>query len=212
MAFSLFILTIFGFNNPEVNLNDSYEMKAIPDEAIRLRILANSDEDDDQYIKGIVRDEVNAYITEQVQHISHIEEGRKVIAESVPEIETIAASVLEEFNVDQPVQVKYDTNISFPLKVYDNYIYPAGEYEAVLITIGEGKGSNWWCVLFPPLCFLDFSNGTVVADDGFEEIAGEMDEDIEVDEQEEIDSEDEEETEEDRFVVKFFLFEWLGLS
>ncbi|MEH7280107.1 stage II sporulation protein R, partial [Bacillus toyonensis] len=53
-------------------------------------------------------------------------------------------------------------NVKFPTKVYGNFIYPAGEYEAVLITIGKGEGANWWCVLFPPMCFLDFSSGTAV--------------------------------------------------
>jgi stage II sporulation protein R len=51
----------------------------------------------------------------------------------------------------------------FPTKLYGQYLYPAGEYEAVIITLGEGDGANWWCVLFPPLCFLDFSNGTAVS-------------------------------------------------
>ena len=56
-------------------------------------------------------------------------------------------------------QVKFSKNVKFPTKVYGNFIYPAGEYEAVLITIGEGEGANWWCVLFPPMCFLDFRAG-----------------------------------------------------
>ena len=58
--------------------------------------------------------------------------------------------------------MKFSKNVKFPTKVYGNFIYPAGEYEAVLITIGEGEGANWWCVLFPPMCFLDFSSGTAV--------------------------------------------------
>src|SRR5699024_12254209 len=61
-------------------------------------------------------------------------------------------------------QVTYGENIAFPAKLYGSYLYPPGEYEAILITIGEGQGENWWCVLFPPLCFLDFENGTTVAE------------------------------------------------
>lgn len=196
--FSFILLSTLGIHVPEVSSSNSYQAQMIPDEAIRLRILANSDHDDDQQIKRLVRDEVNAYITEKVQYIDDLDVGRKMIAESVPEIQTIAAQTLANSGLNQTVQVEYGTNISFPLKVYDHYVYPAGEYEAVLITIGEGKGANWWCVLFPPLCFLDFSNGTVVA----EETA----------EIEEITDDPEQAEDEEEVVVKFFLFEWLGLS
>lgn len=185
-----------------LNINEIYAWnnspeKTIPDEAIRLRILANSDSKKDQYIKNIVRDEVNSYINGIVQHIDDIEIGRETIQQSIPEIQKIAESTLESYGIDQTVSVEYGKNIYFPLKVYDQYVYPAGEYEAVLITIGKGKGANWWCVLFPPLCFLDFSNGTVVSD-----------------EEEELDDHNDEEIEEEEedYVVKFFLFEWLGLS
>ena len=64
-------------------------------------------------------------------------------------------------NVRQSVSVRFD-RVSFPTKLYGNMVYPAGEYEAVLITLGKGEGANCWCVLFPPLCFLDFSNGEAV--------------------------------------------------
>lgn len=169
-------------------------LQAIPDEAIRLRILANSDSDKDQKVKYIVRDQVNAYITELVQYIDHIDEARRVIAANIPEIENIIEKVLEQEDDNTLFTVEYRPNVTFPLKVYDEYVYPAGEYEAVLISIGEGKGKNWWCVLFPPLCFLDFSNGSTVAP---------ME-----DSEREIEQEDETETIE----VKFFLLDWLGLS
>lgn len=172
----------------EVQSSDGLQM--IPDEAIRLRILANSDSDEDQRIKRAVRDEVNAYITNLVQYIDDIDVGRKVIEESIPELERIVETTLERENVTQDFTVEFGTNVVFPLKIYDEYVYPAGEYEAILITIGSGKGSNWWCVLFPPLCFLDFSNGsTIVEEDEAEEVAL-VDDEVE---------------------VKFFLLEWLGL-
>lgn len=217
IIFFIFIVLLnFIVNIEEVATDDEHEMKTIPDEAIRLRILANSDSDRDQYIKNVVRDEVNEYIHHLVQHIDDIDVGRKMIAMSVPEIEKIATKTLKNYGIEQTVAVEYGTNIAFPLKVYDNYVYPAGEYEAVLITIGEGKGANWWCVLFPPLCFLDFSNGTVVSE--FEEDEENEENDIDIttenkeDEEDGSDKDEEEEEEEKEFVVKFFLFEWLGLS
>lgn len=133
----------------------------IPDEAIRLRILANSDSNEDQALKRKVRDAVNAEITKWVEDLTSIEAARTLIDSRVPEIEKIASQVLEQEGSNQIVQVDFD-NVNFPTKIYGNFIYPAGQYEAILITLGSGKGANWWCVLFPPLCFLDFSNADAV--------------------------------------------------
>lgn len=165
------------------------DYQVIPDEAIRLRILANSDSEKDQELKHKVRDEVNEVITEWVKDIDDIEEARKLIQENLPELEEVIRDTLEKENSDEDFELEYGENVSFPAKLYGNYLYPAGEYEAILVTIGEGSGANWWCVLFPPLCFLDFFNGTSVASDEVEEV--EEEEEVEVD---------------------FFLFKWLGLS
>lgn len=167
------------------------DYQVIPDEAIRLRILANSDEEADQKLKHMVRDRVNERVTEWVADITDIEEARKLIQEKIPEIEMIIQEVVDENGTENDFSVEYGSNISFPMKMYGDYLYPAGEYEAILITLGEGNGSNWWCVLFPPLCFLDFSFGTTVEAKDLQE--------EELEEPEEVE-------------VKFFLFEWLGWS
>lgn len=169
--------------------NEELDYQVIPDEAIRLRILANSDSEADQAVKHKVRDEVNKVITEWVKKIDDIDEARQLIQDRLPELEQVVADTLEKENSDHDFELRYGDNISFPAKLYGNYLYPAGEYEAILVTLGEGTGANWWCVLFPPLCFLDFFNGTSVASDDVEEV------------------EEEEEVE-----VEFFLFKWLGLS
>ncbi|MDZ5476933.1 stage II sporulation protein R [Bacillus thuringiensis] len=134
----------------------------IPKEAVRLRILANSDSDKDQALKRKVRDEVKAQIDGWVADLTSFEEARKVIQRHIPEIEKTVENTLKREGSKESFQVKFSKNVKFPTKVYGNFIYPAGEYEAVLITIGEGEGANWWCVLFPPMCFLDFSSGTAV--------------------------------------------------
>jgi stage II sporulation protein R len=139
----------------------------IPQEAIRLRILANSDSEEDQGLKRLVRDAVNKEITEWVSELTSIEEARSLIKSRLPEIQEIAENVVKEENSDQAVKANFG-KVDFPTKLYGQFLYPAGEYEAILITLGEGDGANWWCVLFPPLCFLDFSNGVAVSD-GFEE-------------------------------------------
>ncbi|MFJ8219521.1 stage II sporulation protein R [Bacillus cereus] len=141
---------------------DAKGPSVIPKEAVRLRILANSDSDKDQALKRKVRDEVKTQIDGWVADLTSFEEARKVIQSHIPEIEKTVANTLKQEGSKDSFQVKFSKNVKFPTKVYGNFIYPAGEYEAVLITIGEGEGANWWCVLFPPMCFLDFSSGTAV--------------------------------------------------
>ncbi|MEC2837048.1 stage II sporulation protein R, partial [Bacillus thuringiensis] len=141
---------------------DAKGPSVIPKEAVRLRILANSDSDQDQALKRKVRDEVKAQIDGWVADLTSFEEARKVIQSHIPEIEKTVENTLKREGSKESFQVKFSKNVKFPTKVYGNFIYPAGEYEAVLITIGEGEGANWWCVLFPPMCFLDFSSGTAV--------------------------------------------------
>ncbi|OIU67761.1 stage II sporulation protein R [Rossellomorea aquimaris] len=152
------------------------EPMVIPQEAIRLRILANSDLEKDQNVKRLVRDEVNKEITKWVGNLTSQEEAKKIIKTGLPELQTIAENVVAAEGLDQEVKIDFG-KVQFPTKLYGEYLYPAGEYEAVLITLGEGEGANWWCVLYPPLCFLDFSTGNAVRSPGFEttvEASGEV--------------------------------------
>jgi stage II sporulation protein R len=183
------------------------EPVVIPDEAIRLRILANSNSDEDQELKRMIRDEVNKEITQWVAELTSVETARQLIQSRLPDIEAIVEDVLERENKQQSYSVNFD-NVSFPTKLYGNFIYPAGEYEAILISLGEAKGANWWCVLFPPLCFLDFSNGEAVQ-------AAEA-EDVETETMNDKDKTNEnlaslvvdEEEEKEEVEVKFFIVEW----
>ncbi|KPB05803.1 stage II sporulation protein R [Bacillus sp. CHD6a] len=134
----------------------------IPDEAIRLRILANSDSDQDQELKRKIRDRVNEEITVWVEGLTSMENAREVITGNMDQIEKIVQEVMAEEGLVQTYNVDFG-RVDFPTKMYGKFIYPAGDYEAILITLGEGTGANWWCVLFPPLCFLDFSNGEATA-------------------------------------------------
>lgn len=133
----------------------------IPDKSIRLRILANSNSKQDQTIKRQVRDAVNAEVATWVRGLHTLPQARKVIRTHTPAIKKAVAKTLAAHDVKQSYQVQLG-EVQFPTKIYGNYVYPAGKYEALLITLGEGVGANWWCVLFPPLCFLDFQNGDAV--------------------------------------------------
>ncbi|WP_420812878.1 stage II sporulation protein R [Peribacillus acanthi] len=171
-AFYLVLLTmgtILSLYMPkEERANAMEETVVIPKEAIRLRILANSDNHEDQEVKRAIRDAVNADITEWVKDLTSLEDARTVIQNHLPEVEKRAMEKLQEYELNQSVKVSFG-KANFPTKLYGQYLYPAGEYEAIVITLGEGKGANWWCVLFPPLCFLDFSSGTAVTQGSFED-------------------------------------------
>ncbi|MEC1259260.1 stage II sporulation protein R [Bacillus swezeyi] len=198
--FLLLIGAIANLATEETAQSSGGEPAVIPDEAIRLRILANSDSESDQNLKRKIRDEVNQEITKWVEDLTSMKEARQVIRSKLPEIKKIAKDAMKRENASQSVDVNFD-KVSFPTKLYGNMVYPAGEYEAVLITLGEGEGANWWCVLFPPLCFLDFSNGEAVKspdeDQAEEEKTTETDALALSGEEKEEDKE-----------VKFFLVEW----
>ncbi|MHA7967076.1 stage II sporulation protein R [Paenibacillus sp. CAU 1782] len=134
----------------------------IPQEAIRLRILANSDSPTDQAVKRVVRDEVVKAMNSWAVGLKDISEARAAIESRLPEVEGIVANVLESRGFAHDASAILG-NVQFPTKMYGSKVYPAGEYEALLITIGEGEGQNWWCVLFPPLCFIDAATGEASA-------------------------------------------------
>lgn len=142
-------------NNPED--------EPIPQQSIRLRILANSNDGHDQMVKRDVRDRVNHAVREWVGTYDELDEARRTIKAHTSDIETIVHDTLEENGVDQSYHVELRRTV-FPTKTYGDYVYPAGEYEALVITLGEGEGANWWCVLFPPLCFIDMDQEGTATD------------------------------------------------
>ncbi|CAM4473958.1 stage II sporulation protein R [Paenibacillus endophyticus] len=134
----------------------------IPQEAIRLRILANSDRPADQLVKRLVRDEIVKAMSSWATGPQTIEEARQSIMDHMPEIERITATVLQSRGFGYGASAELGI-VPFPTKMYGNEVYPAGDYEALRITLGEGGGQNWWCVLFPPLCFIDAASGEAAA-------------------------------------------------
>lgn len=163
LLFSLFVLLVSWEEQSAVAIA-SLHQEVSPEEAIRLRILANSDAVSDQAVKREIRDEVNAAITTWVTDITDLEEAKTAIKANIPLIEEIVAVELKKLGLNQTYEVSF-SEVQFPTKLYGNLVYPAGMYDAVLITLGEGKGENWWCVLFPPLCFLEMANGEAVEAD-----------------------------------------------
>ena len=126
----------------------------IPEEALRIRVIANSDSDYDQQIKSIVKDNIQYKMYELLKDTKGIEEARRIVNNNLPYIDEEVRLTLLKLNY----QLGYDINFGlnyFPSKEYKGITYEEGYYESLVITLGEGKGENWWCVLFPPLCLIE---------------------------------------------------------
>lgn len=140
----------------------------IPQDSIRLRILANSDEVSDQVVKRRVRDAVveqmNGWVSE-LEDPQDLDEARRIIRSHLQSIKEQVNDTLENSGKNYSYNVELGV-VPFPTKMYGGAVYPAGNYEALRVTLGEGQGKNWWCVLFPPLCFVDAGSGDAVAKDG----------------------------------------------
>lgn len=135
------------------------------DSLIRFHVIANSDNDSDQALKRAVRDAILEKVSPRLAESHSINESREILKNLLPEMESIAGDVVKSWGENYPVQAEYGKT-EFPTKSYGSLVLPAGEYEAVRILIGNAEGANWWCVLFPPLCFVDIEHSTAVPVDG----------------------------------------------
>lgn len=159
LAFALILLVMNWESNRS---NAAVIVSEIPEESIRLRILANSDSPQDQALKRDIRDAIVARMGEWVTGPQSLEEARDVVNANLPELNQLVGEMIQKRGYTYPYTVELGV-VPFPTKMYGNQVYPAGDYEALRVSIGEAKGQNWWCVLFPPLCFVDSVSGEAVA-------------------------------------------------
>lgn len=138
-------------------------------EVVRLHVIANSDTDDDQNLKLAVRDAVLAS-ADSVLKTDNADDAAGVIFKNIETIEKNAKAVIQKAGFAYDVQVVPGV-FEFPSKSYQNITLPKGRYRAVRVIIGEGKGKNWWCVMFPPLCFTDKTTAYMPDADVFEKTA-----------------------------------------
>ncbi len=150
---SMMGITINGEINRMKNSSEDYK-----DKLIRFHVLANSDSDEDQELKLKVRDEVIAYLQPKLKNSKDIKESEQIIKNEYENLEKISKQVIKENGYDYDVSISL-TYSYFPTKQYSSVVLPHGEYKALKIIIGEGEGKNWWCVMFPPLCFVDEETG-----------------------------------------------------
>ena len=118
---------------------------------IRLHVIANSDSPEDQALKLRVRDRVLARAQEILEQSADMEQAEQALTAALPELTREARETLAAEGCAQPVQARLEP-AEFPTKDYDGFSLPAGKYLALRVIIGEGRGQNWWCVVFPPLC------------------------------------------------------------
>ncbi len=140
------IITILTLNKQE--------QVAIPKESIRFRVIANSDSTEDQSLKRTLVNNLTTNINFQEMANQDINMTRKNIKNSLPEFKRVIETTLEASKSNQAYSLNYGQNY-FPKKEYNNIIYDEGYYESLVITLGDGQGKNFWCVLFPPLCLIE---------------------------------------------------------
>ncbi len=158
LSFSFMITLCTSFLN--CSKEKLYSYKEVKDIVIRFHVLANSDTNEDQNLKLKVRDAVINYLNPYLKDVEDKEESRRIIEDNQERVMEIAKEVIknEGYNYDVTTEFGYE---NFPEKSYGNITLPQGNYEAFRVIIGKGEGHNWWCVMFPSLCFIDVSKGEV---------------------------------------------------
>lgn len=164
------VLTLFltGINmvrlkreNREIQARLDREIQqGIAGEVFRLHVIANSDKDTDQELKLQVKNKIVEYLQQKLNPDAGLEETKEMVLTHLQEIEEEAEKTVKESGFDYEVHAAVE-NTYFPDKTYGDCTFPAGEYEALNVRIGKAQGHNWWCVLYPTLCFVDDTYGIV---------------------------------------------------
>ncbi len=155
LTFLLFLYTtVCAFSYADTTCSE------ISDSVFRLHVLANSDSKEDQNLKYLVRDSLLNYMNSLCSNTKTKEEAISIASEHLSDFKELAKKTIVENGYSYDVDVQIG-NFEFPTKTYGDIALPAGYYDALRVTIGEAKGQNWWCVMFPPLCFIDVTSGVV---------------------------------------------------
>ena len=158
-----------------VNAKKSEMQGELAEQVFRFHVLANSDSGEDQALKMKVKEAIIAYMKQELPQSDSVETTKKWARENLLQIEQVAAEIIAEEGYEYSVKAEV-TTCDFPDKTYGDITFPAGEYEALRIEIGQAKGQNWWCVLYPNLCFIDAVHA-VVPEKGKNELKEVLEED-----------------------------------
>ena len=127
----------------------------IPEDAIRIRVIANSNSEEDQKLKKEIKNELETFLYSNLKDVDNVETADKIIKKELPSVKKLIGKYTENYKIN------YGLNY-FPKKEYKGIKYEDGEYKSLVVTLGNGLGDNWWCVLFPPLCLLEAKESTDV--------------------------------------------------
>lgn len=155
LSISLLVGLIFAIG---VSAIGAETQKNVAASVIRLHIVANSDSDRDQEVKLMVRDELIKQIAPMTCNSKNIDDAIEIVTDNLSLAENICKNVLKKNGFLYGAKAYYG-KAEFPVKKYANVTFPAGEYNALRVVLGEGKGHNWWCVMYPPLCFAESAEG-----------------------------------------------------
>ncbi|MHB8129388.1 MAG: stage II sporulation protein R [Mobilitalea sp.] len=145
------------------SMNNSSLQKGIAEDIIRFHVIANSDSTQDQALKLTVKNTLVKSLSPFLQDSDTIDDARKILSDKLSYIQEVAEETILQNGYHYSVAVSLE-NCYFPLKVYGDYTFPPGTYEALRVQIGEAEGKNWWCVMFPPLCFVEETYSIVDTD------------------------------------------------
>lgn len=135
---------------------------------IRFHIRANSDKKEDQELKLQIRDEILNAMGDKFALSKSLDESREIILDNMDNMKSIAEKVIYDLGKDYEVDISLGQD-NFPIRKYGNMVFPQGEYETLMIEIGEARGENWWCVMFPPLCFVDITHSVAIENEELDE-------------------------------------------
>ena len=156
-------LCVLEKNNQDEDKIRILNYDEVKDSLIRFHVIANSDNEEDQNLKLKVKNKVIDYLYPYLNDSQSLDESRQIIKDRMEEVKKLAEEVIKDNNYEYSIQVELSRE-NFPDKSYGNITLPQGNYEAFRIIIGDGQGRNWWCVMFPPLCFVDESKAEVEYD------------------------------------------------
>lgn len=162
MIFSIIVATfVTGIVMHKEVLNAKAQMQEkLADEVLRFHVLANSDSEEDQALKMKVKEAVLSYLEEEMPAVENAEKTREWIRRHTDALEKVSENIIRAEGYDYAVSAAV-TTCWFPDKTYGEVTFPQGNYKALRIEIGEAKGQNWWCVLYPGLCFRDAVHAVV---------------------------------------------------
>lgn len=144
--------------------NNVYDGSYNKNNLIRFHVIANSDSERDQALKRKVRDLIVQKMSPEFEKAKNLNDARRIAKEHLQEISGMVKEEVIRWGEEYAVRAEMG-KFDFPVKTYGELTLPAGKYEAIRVVIGQGQGANWWCVLFPPLCFVDVSKAMGPADD-----------------------------------------------